>query len=90
MKVQLKLFTQWGIHFDSAYQCPEHSHRMVSYGSSDRLTQQLYEKYCPELLIEEAALEEAMKESTKQVQKSSQPLHAAPTKRRKEQPDVSV
>ena len=90
MKVQLKLFTQWGIHFDSAYQCPEHSHRMVSYGSSDRLTHQLYEKYCPELLIEEASLEEAMKGSTKQEQKSRQPLHAAPTKDRKEQPDVSV
>ena len=87
MKVRLKLFTQWGIFFDKEYLTPEHSTRPVAYGSSAMLTQRIYEKYCPEMLVEEANLEAEMNQKQK---KRRKPIHAAPKADRTEQPDGPV
>lgn len=52
MKVKLKLFFKWGIHFDEEhpYTVSDQGNRMVKYASKKDITDDIIKKYHPELL----------------------------------------
>lgn len=53
MIVRLKLFFDWGIGFEEAYQIKENANRKVAYAEKKELMDGIVKKYHPEWLIEE-------------------------------------
>ena len=45
MKVQLKLFLDWGIRFQMPFSVPEHGSRVVAYASKEKLRNAILDKY---------------------------------------------
>ncbi len=54
MKTTFRLFLDWGIRFGKPMELPEHSARQVQYASRESLAQEIYRRYPPEWLEEEA------------------------------------
>jgi len=88
MKVKLKLFFDWGIHFEKPYEVIENSNRKVHYANRLELLNNIIETYCPQLLEEPQSDAQFEEGSTKKKQNES--LKTSPADSKEEEHDEST